>query len=379
MLQPHVRLEAARRLMEDFASSTGIMSGEPRRYLWTDAFAVLNYLELHRLTLEERFRELALRLIDQVHHVLGRHRGDDGRSGWISGLEGEEAERHPTARGLRIGKPLPERRPNEPYDPVLEWRRDGQYYHYLTKWMKALSKASQSTGDHRYLEWAVELAKVAHSAFTYTSPIDGRRRIYWKMSIDLTRPLVPQEGQHDALDGLVTYIELQAASQEPRLNIEVAELADMCKAKDWSEWVTDDPLGVGELLSLTYRAARLAVSGVVELGEVLTSMLEAAYVSLKAYLPKELLKLPAGSRIAFRELGLSIGLHALNKLRSLAEEEGLPRHRLLSEADKFLSMGEVVEAFWLNPASQEEEAWTMHRDINQVMLATSLIPGGYLD
>jgi len=377
--QPPVRLEVAKKLMEDYAHSTGLLSGVPQRYLWTDAFAVLNFLELHRLTLEQSFKEAALRLIDQVHHVLGRHRGDDGRSGWISGLEGEEAERHPTARGLRIGKRLPERRPGEPYDPVLEWERDGQYYHYLTKWMKALSKAAQSTGDPRYHGWAVELAKVAHSSFTYTSPVDGRKRIYWKMSIDLTRPLVPYEGQHDALDGLVTYAELQTASQRPCLDAEVAELLDMCMSKDWSEWVTDDPLGVGELLSLTYRAARLVKSGVGFLASLLPLMLEAAYVSLRAYLPRELLKLPASRRVAFRELGLSIGLRALEKLGALAEEDVVPRHRLLSEVHRFLPMREEIESFWLNPVNWEGEPWATHRHINQVMLAASLIPEGYLD
>ena len=41
-----------RSIMSDFADSTGLTgaSPEPRRYLWTDAFAVCNYLELYRQT-----------------------------------------------------------------------------------------------------------------------------------------------------------------------------------------------------------------------------------------------------------------------------------------------------------------------------------------
>jgi hypothetical protein len=54
-------------------------------------------------------------------------------------------ETHPTRGGLRIGKQLPERRPGEPYDPQVEWDRDGQYFHYLTKWMHALDQASSRT------------------------------------------------------------------------------------------------------------------------------------------------------------------------------------------------------------------------------------------
>ena len=375
-----MRLDVAKRIMEDFAQSTGLLpEGRPRRYLWTDSFAVFNFLELHRLTGEEVHRQLALRLVDQVHHVLGRHRGDDGRSGWISGLEGREAEEHPTIRGLRIGKKLPERRPDEPYDPILEWERDGQYYHYLTKWMLALCRVGQATGEAKYLRWSIELAKAAHAAFAYTSPFDGRRHLYWKMSIDLSRPLVPQEGQHDALDGLVTYAELQVASPtEPFLREAIADLLDMCKGRDWSEWVTEDPLGVGELLSLSYRAARLVLKGVSYLIEPLQSMLEAAYVSLRAYLPKGLLDLPASRRLAFRELGLSIGLHAAEKLKGLAEELRLSDHPLFKRIDEFLSMSEKIEAFWLNRANWEVDTWVEHRDINMVMLATSLIPRGYL-
>ncbi|MCX8204869.1 MAG: hypothetical protein N3H31_04380 [Candidatus Nezhaarchaeota archaeon] len=372
-------LEAARRLMEEYAHSTGVVSeGEKRRYLWSDSFAVFNFIELHRLTGEDRYRKLALQLVDQVHHVLGRHRGDDGRSGWISGLEEREAEEHPTIGGLRIGKRLPERRADEPYDPLLEWERDGQYYHYLTKWMLALCRVAQATGDNKYLGWAVELAEVAHKAFTYTSALNGRRRIYWKMSIDLTRPLVLQEGAHDAIDGLVTYAELQTASPtESLLREEVAELMDMCRSRDWSEWVTEDPLGVGELLSLSYRAARLTARGAGYLKEALQPLLEAAYVSLRAYLPREVFSLPASRRLAFRELGLSIGLHAAERLGRLAGEVGL-EHRLILSLEKFTPMRAEIEKFWLNQANQESRAWSEHRDINIVMLAASLLPEGYL-
>jgi hypothetical protein len=34
---------------------------------------------------------------------------------------------------LRIGKQLAERRPGERFDERLEWERDGQYFHYLTR------------------------------------------------------------------------------------------------------------------------------------------------------------------------------------------------------------------------------------------------------
>jgi hypothetical protein len=81
-----------REIMEEFTLKTGLdpVKSLPKRYLWTDAFAVCNFLELQRQNHDQRFLELALRLVDQVHHTLGRHHGDDPRVGWISGLKEEE-------------------------------------------------------------------------------------------------------------------------------------------------------------------------------------------------------------------------------------------------------------------------------------------------
>jgi hypothetical protein len=110
-------------IMTGFAERTGLTppARPPRRYLWTDAFAVCNYLELFSRTGKEQYQQDAKRLVSQVHRVLGRHRKDDSRCGWISGLEEQEGEQHPTQGGLRIGKELPERGPDEPYDEHLEW------------------------------------------------------------------------------------------------------------------------------------------------------------------------------------------------------------------------------------------------------------------
>ena len=102
-------------IMSDFAARTGRAgkSRGARRYLWTDAFAVCNDLELYRRTDHTRFLEDALQLVGQVHEVLGRHREDDVRPEWISGLSEAEGWRHPTRDGLRIGKALPERGPED--------------------------------------------------------------------------------------------------------------------------------------------------------------------------------------------------------------------------------------------------------------------------
>jgi len=377
--------------MTGFAERTGLIlpARPPRRYLWTDAFAVCNYLELFRQTGKEHYQQDAKRLVSQVHRVLGRHREDDSRRGWISGLDEEKGEQHPTRGGLRIGKELGERGPDEPYDDHLEWERDGQYFHYLTKWMHALDCLARVTGDVVYNQWDLELAKTAHAHFTYTPWGGGPKRMYWKMSIDLSYPLVPSMGQHDPLDGLITYQQLQATAVklgdpnniESPLGTEIAEMTAMCEGMTWT---TDDPLGIGGLLSDACRLAQLMISSNLRESERLVSLLRDAEVGLEAFLRHSSLNASADYRLAFRELGLSIGLHAIVNIQRNIEQH--PKNFSnqqdlqvrLSGLARFLPLIETIEAFWLEPGNQQSHSWTGHREINSVMLATSLAPEGYL-
>jgi hypothetical protein len=205
----------AARLMAEFAMRTGLRppAQHHERYLWTDAFAACNFLELFRQAHDEEYLRYATELIDKVHQVLGRYRNDDTRSGWISGLDEEAGRRHPTAGGLRIGKPLNERDADEPIDQRLEWDRDGQYFHYLTKWMHGLCQAAFVTGNAVYARWAMELGEAAFKGFARRSRSDEIVGVYWKMSTDLSRPLVPSMGLHDALDGFITFREARCAAK----------------------------------------------------------------------------------------------------------------------------------------------------------------------
>ncbi len=378
-------------IMERFAEETGLYppASSPKRYLWTDSFAVCNFLELFRRTGDRKYRDLALRLVDQVHFVLGRFSREDPRNGWISGLEDEEAREHPTMGGLRIGKPLLERGPDEPFDERIEWDRDGQYYHYLTKWMHALNRVSRVTGDISYNRWAIDLAKTAHAAFTYTSPIDGRKRMYWKMSVDLSRPQVSSMGQHDPLDGYVTYCELEMcgpmelmkAGQYPDLSAEIRDMAGICQGMDL---VTDDPLGIGGLLFDSCRLAQMIQSGYLKDVALLVSLLSAAAEGIRYFSGTNLLNMPAELRLAFREEGLSIGLHGAEKVDALAREEGSPLVQdpnfssVLGRLREYLVLAEGIERFWLRQENQTVQTWLEHEEINAVMLATSLGPEGFL-
>ncbi len=80
--------------------------------------------------------------------------------------------------------------------------------------MHALNRVSRVTGDPTYNMWAMELAKTAHTAFTYVPSSGGQKRMYWKMSIDLSYPLVESMGHHDPLDGFITYNQLQATAAQ---------------------------------------------------------------------------------------------------------------------------------------------------------------------
>jgi hypothetical protein len=389
-MEPTLSRSMAREIMLAFADLTGLLSvgKTPWRYLWTDAFAVCNFLELYRQTRDEKYRDLALRLVDQVHNLLGRHREDDPRSGWISGLDEEEGRRHPTKGGLRIGKKMNERKPAEPVEEDLEWDRDGQYYHYLTKWMHGLNCVSRVTGDLTYNRWAMELAKTAHAGFTYVPVLGGQKRMYWKMSIDLSRPLVPSMGQHDPLDGFITYTQLQATaakdpekSMGPDLTVEIADMAEICKGKNW---VTDDPLGIGGLLSDAYKVAQLMIRGYFERTDLLQILIDSSLPGLESYARRNPWNLPAPYRLAFRELGLSIGLRAVERLQALIEEspvlfkEKPPLHSRMERLMPYTQWGEKIEKFWLEGKNRQPGSWTEHRDINMVMLATSLAPDGYL-
>jgi hypothetical protein len=376
------RRRLARRLMDEFAASTGLEGdAPPRRYLWTDAFAVCNLLELHRAFGRAGDLELALRLVDQVHHVLGKHRADDAREGWLSGLDDEEGEAHPTRGGLRIGKPLAEREADEPFDARLEWERDGQYFHYLTQWMHALRRLSEETGRPLFRRWAIELARAAHAAFVrHDDRATGSRRMVWKMSVGLDRVLVPSTGHHDPLDAWVTYLELRAtgkpAERDGELEEEIAEAAELCRG---TSWATDDPLGAGALLTAGYRLYHLEARHGLAVQELCARVFEAAATSASAVVAGRVLRGPAEARLAFRELGFSIGLHAIERMRADFVAHRDPHlHDAIARIAEHTHLARELDAFWSEPHHRETYVWRDHAEINGVMLATSLVPDGYL-
>ena len=375
----------AAQLMMQFAARTGLSApGEDQeRYLWTDAFAVCNFLQLFERTGDQKYYRYAMKLIDGVHRILGRFRADDVRAGWISGFDEESARRHPTAGGLRIGKPRKERNPSEPLDERLEWDRDGQYFHYLTKWIHALCEAAFITGEEDYARWAVELAEAAFKGFARRSRSGEVMGVYWKMSTDLSRPLVPATGLHDALDGFITFEEARHAigNTSPRsataLDPAIESLSALCQHAGWT---TEDPLGLGGLLFDACRLSQLKRGrgrGLCLLQEILDSCRD----GFAMLLASRYFNRPAAHRLAFRELGLAIGLRALPIIAELvAKDSGVPP--VLASSIQLLLQHEwlydKIVTFWLPHAEHPDEQWQEHRNINEVMLATALIPDRFL-
>jgi hypothetical protein len=379
--------DSVREIMMDFVARTGLgQTGRPStRYLWTDAFAVCNLLGLHLEDGDGESLRLALQLVDETHRVLGRHRADDEREGWISGLDEEEGARHPTIGGLRIGKGLPERRAREPFDPALEWDRDGQYFHYLTKWMVALGCVSEVTADSSYQCWAVELARTAFVRFSVRDAAGHPIGLHWKMSTDLSRPLVPSMGQHDPLDGFLAFSRLSAASAgaaREDLSSQIHGLSQICGGRDWR---TEDALGIGGLMTDAYALARMIADGVPVEPDLLRSVLEASLAGLQFLVRRRALDESVHRRLPFRELGLSIGLHAVERLKmrldrdpgALADVAGVSS--TVESLGRHIGLASKIEQCWLDPLNRRSPNWTNHLDINEVMLATSLAPHGYLE
>ncbi|KAH7365559.1 hypothetical protein KP509_18G034900 [Ceratopteris richardii] len=311
-----------------------------RRYLWTDAYGVCNFITLFKESGgNPLYLDLADALINDVHETLGRHR--DGRS-----RLGSSTDEHPLLGGLRIGKQAEE----------FEEDGDGQYFHYLTKWMFALNRMSIARGNERYNDLAIELAKAVHSRFVYDTDKE-RPRMHWKMNINLTRPLVRSEGNLDPFDGYMTYRVLaeHCNGSKAVLDNEINEMWKMVQAK-YRLYISGDPLDLGEALWICHWF--VDEKGKDSLGKEEWAM-RVSNVSLQAlerlHAAGYFTTQPKGYRLAFREFGTTIGVQ-VNSLANL--HAWMPRVK-------------EIHAFW------SDKLYKRDRDITPVMYCTSLIPGAF--
>jgi len=202
--------------------------GHKGRYLWTDGFAVVNFITLYKQTADTKYLTLASRLIRTVHDILGRTRDGSAR------LPGATDE-WPLRGGLRIGK-----------HHASGSDGDGQYHHYLTVWMFALNRMTIASKDKWYNDQAISLAEAIHPKFMIHRD-SSRPRMFWKMSMDLSKPLVHSEGNLDPIDGYVIFKLLQRTAGTNVLEREISEYKKILETK-WRRYVSDDPLDLGMTL-----------------------------------------------------------------------------------------------------------------------------------
>lgn len=360
-------IEIAERIMNDFARRTGLFQNEgnpKQRYLWTDAFAVQSFLALYSLTGKKIYVDCTRNLINHVHQTLGKFSENDSREGWISGLSEEEGENHPTISGLRIGKKRPERKENEPFNEQLEWERDGQYFHYHTRWISALLKAGDFLKEKDFEKYAAELSlageKFIHQEYGPTS-------MYWKMSIDLSRPLVSSMGAHDPLEGYLTALECsEVIDNDYDIKSYLDQLEKICRGKNWK---TSDPLGIGGLLLNVVRAAELEKNRVLPDSVNPNSLLDDAFYGLENIRGHLNTSAPANYRLAFRECGLSLGLRVVDGYRDILTKYKL-KPTMLDEA---LNLAKSIEKFWSVEKNRDSPTYKDHLDINEISLASSLL------
>lgn len=353
--------------------------GHRGRYLWTDAFGVVNLLTMHKeYTIagggcdDTRYLALARRLVETVHDVLGRTR--DGRSR----LPGA-TDNHPLGGGLRIGK-------TDAHGPDC----DGQYHHYLTIWMFALNRMAMASGDMDYNRQAVELARAIHPKF-FVDRSAARPRMIWKMATDLSAPLVTSEGNLDPIDGFVMFRLLQATALEAGDGeVLTEEIADYRRVMDrkGEHFVSSDPLDLGmtlwtahwfsdretwasnlatrcfeHLCQFLTRDARPVLLGLVG-STMLTSVADNLF-EIDQYLTRNI-----KFRLAFREFGTSLGLQC--QAEQTTEKERAVD--LKNWADSIIAAWDPYMELSISEDLTPEDM----RPITRVMYSSALIPGGEL-
>jgi hypothetical protein len=160
----------------------------------------------------------------------------------------------------------------------------------------------------------------------------------------------------------------------------MADLLRICR--EMPTWTTVDPLSLGGLIAETGRLAILVADGRHPGDPILERLAHDARRGVEAFGATHLLERSIETRLAFRELGLAIGLRsiapALEAVRSHRDRFGdaWGASALLAHLESMMPHTSIVarvEETWLDPDAQETSAWQAHLDINAVMLALSLV------
>jgi hypothetical protein len=252
------------------------------RYLWTDAFGLVLYISLFRMTGEQYWLDRAKWLVGDVDRVLGRE------------------------RGYRIGE-APD--------------RDGQYFHYLAMWLFALA----CLGDHdpSFREKGIQIARDVHRPFVLPG-----RGVIWKMEEDLSGPYPGYGlGAMDAFDGYVSYHLLS----ETELASEIAEMQEIME-RQYDTLGIDQDLGLGMMLWLAHFFPR--EDWAVVQRELAIAALDRLWIDPPGYFGRA--SYAPQVRIAFANYGVSLGLQSQDMWpeRVRALNEYFERYRSRDQYDR---------------------------------------------
>lgn len=317
------------------------LSGQ-RRYLWVDAFGVLNFVALAAVSEGEEAQvhlAAAAHLIEAVHTCLGSPRSAE--------LPMRPAADGSGYEGLRIGKVHARKQS----DPGMEL--DGMYWHYLDKWIFALARYGRAASDPAAVRLGLRLVKQVHPRFLARTAAGEPLGLYWKMNADLTtisgRERAGPSG--DAVSGLIAYIALDKTHHAvgPKnaagIGDEIADLtavSSMYAKGGGFQMATSDPLGFG----LQYWEAQFFSP---ELSGALRGALRRA----------------AGSALHLRHLALPFRFYGALLGARLSEDPALEE-----QAQQMLEIAVQQE---MSSKFGESE----HSCINKVMLASALLPGAF--
>ncbi|KAL2270435.1 hypothetical protein VTJ83DRAFT_2619 [Remersonia thermophila] len=343
--------EAAARFA--FPSHPGA-GGHRGRYLWTDAFGVVNFVTLSRQaspslpSSSDVYLALAKRLVHAVHDTLGRTR--DGASRLPRATDQE-----PLKGGLRIGKPA-----------AAGPDADGQYHHYLTLWMFALNRLAVAARDRRYNDLAVQLARAVHPHFLVRGGGGPPTSMVWKVSTDLDEVLVPSEGALDAVTGYVVFRLLQrtaarlgggeqgsrAGGDDGVLSSEINDYKHLMEhGGRLRPRASRDPLDLGMGLWTCHWAPREPWAA---------AMAEAGLASARSVMDETrgVVARDPSRRLSFRELGACMGLRCV-----------------VGPGDALKERADAVVDFWRRHLDETTEEDL--RPISKVMLAAAMVPGAW--
>lgn len=331
----------AERILEAFAERTGLVGeGDPSaRSLRVDAFAVCGFLELHRQTGQRHALELAERLVLE-------HAGSEAERGAGGACEADRIE-----------------------------------------WVHALTRFGGVTRRGSVLRRARELARSVAAALSAPPPLDALDGLPLPHEEDLRTgridPSATTIRARKTLRGLIAMLEVRAASRRDALPDLSDAIAELDARVDGLEWATQDEADLGSLLCAAHALTQwLARRRTVGRARLLERLLESSALGLDAFARSRHLEEPVESRAPDRELALTIGLHAIRPMSDLldrARRHGLRRSaRIASGSRAFVPLSAAIERCWLEEWSRASAWWRPRRDLNDVMLATSLAPGTYL-